>query len=490
MRPFHWYDHLSINLLWLTTNIRNNAVGGLFMPFLVDMFVSPDIKNTALGSLRTAGLLIAMIAQPAFGLLSDHNKSRFGRRRPYILIGVLLDIVVLSIIAMVTSYPALVISMMLLQLTSNISHGPLQAIIPDLVPEEQRGVSSGIKAVFELIPLIVVGYFIAGLVSQGYFDWAMLVTAISMLVIMLIFVVLVKEQPLDQKPDTPFWPPMVRVLVMIFGSLAGVIVGLLVGGIVGGLAGIAAWLVQGEEWARIIGVSLGGLAAMICAITAGVWGGVRLAAGKQVNGQPVSRAPFTWWVINRLFFLAAITSLQGFAPFFFMYAFHLDREAAVGMTGGLMTMVGIFTLLTALPGGWISDRIGRKRVIGISTIMAGLATIVLLSTVWYPSITVVYVLGSLLGLATGLFMSSNWAMGASIVPPDEAGRFLGIANLAGAGAGIVGAGMGGPIADYLNNISSGLGYFVLFASYAVLFFLSCASLTQIVEQKPGLKTTS
>ena len=50
-------------------------------------------------------------------------------------------------------------------------------------------------------------------------------------------------------------------------------------------------------------------------------------------------------------------------------------------------------------------------------------------------------------MATGLFMTANWALGTDLVPAGEAGRYLGVSNLAGAGAGIVGAGIGGLVAD-------------------------------------------
>jgi MFS family permease len=88
-----------------------------------------------------------------------------------------------------------------------------------------------------------------------------------------------------------------------------------------------------------------------------------------------------------------------------------------------------------------------------------------------------------LGLASGIFMTANWAMGTNLVPPTEAGRFLGISNLAGAGAGIIGGSIGGPVADYLNLSTPGLGYFVIFAGYAVLFVLSTVSLRFIRETK-------
>jgi MFS family permease len=69
------------------------------------------------------------------------------------------------------------------------------------------------------------------------------------------------------------------------------------------------------------------------------------------------------------------------------------------------------------------------------------------------------------------------------VPPEEAGRYLGISNLAGAGAGMIGSGIGGPIADYLNLSTPGLGYFAIFAAYVVLFALSTVSLRFIREHK-------
>src|SRR5450759_1690310 len=98
MKRLHWYDFISINLFWLGLNIRNNAVGNTFMPYLVAAFAPEAVRNSALGGMRTAGLIIAMLVQPAAGLLSDRSTSRFGRRRPYIFFGVLLDLLFLVLI--------------------------------------------------------------------------------------------------------------------------------------------------------------------------------------------------------------------------------------------------------------------------------------------------------------------------------------------------------------------------------------------------------
>jgi MFS family permease len=175
-------------------------------------------------------------------------------------------------------------------------------------------------------------------------------------------------------------------------------------------------------------------------------------------------------------FLAAVTSIQSFAPYFLTYAFDIDMKMAITVYGKLITIVGLFTLLSALPSGWLSDRIGQKRLVGIAGAIATAATLLLLLTVWIPNMMLIYIVGIFLGIATGLFITTNWALGTRLVPDEQAGRYLGISNLAGAGAGIIGAGIGGLIADYLNNYSPGLGYFVIFSGYALLFLLSIPSL--------------
>ena len=76
-------------------------------------------------------------------------------------------------------------------------------------------------------------------------------------------------------------------------------------------------------------------------------------------------------------------------------------------------------------------------------------------------------------------MSVNWALGTDLVPSAEAGRYLGVSNLAGAGAGIVGAGIGGPMADFFNAYQVGLGYLVIFAIYGALFLLSSVTLLKV-----------
>jgi len=217
---------------------------------------------------------------------------------------------------------------------------------------------------------------------------------------------------------------------------------------------------------------------MITAVVVGVWASVRISIG----GEEARRFPsFSWWVVNRLAFLVGANNLAGFAVYFLQARLGLKGEAAAGPASQLMMVVGILILLCALPSGWLADRIGRKRLVTLSGVIAALGTLVL---VLAPNMTVIYVGGLIIGAATGTFFTTNWALGTDLVPRKDAGRYLGISNLAGAGAGAVGAYIGGPVADYLTvHVPQlpGIGYLLIFAVYGALFLLSSVVMRGVKE---------
>ncbi len=479
MKPMRWYDYITVNLFWFGLNVRNTAVGSVFTPYLVALFVSENLRNSALGFISTAGLVIAMLVQPAAGLLSDRSTSPFGRRRPYIAVGTMLDLVFLIAIALSGNFTMLLIATLLIQFSANVSHGALQGLIPDRVPEEQRGRASAVKAVMELLPIMLVGMTIAQLVGRKQLGWAVFATGAAIFLTMLLTVIGVKEEPLKEKPNTPLKEPMLRVLGMLAGLALGALAGLVGGGAIGGVTGLVARLFTGTPTARALAVGVGGMAAMVVAIVAGVWSGTYATLGRDAR----RNSAFTWWVINRLLFLAAATSFQGFLPFFLMFAFRLTPEEAAAMNGNLITIFGLFILLSALGGGWLADRLGSKRVVALGGLAAAVGGALTLLTIWVPNLPLLYVAGSIIGLGVGFFMTANWALGTHLVPPEEAGRYLGVSNLAGAGAGMIGKGIGGPVADYLNNYHAGLGYFAIFGSYAVLFIFSVVSLIWVRKDR-------
>ncbi len=146
------------------------------------------------------------------------------------------------------------------------------------------------------------------------------------------------------------------------------------------------------------------------------------------------------------------------------------------MTTLLLAVVALFFMPSAIFGGNLADKLGKKKLVAYAGLIAFTGTMLLLFSRNRP---LVIVSGCIIGLDTGTFMASNWAMGMDLVPKAQAGKYLGISNLAGAGAGIVGAGIGGPMADFFNLQQPGLGYLVIFAIYGMLFLFSAVTLVKV-----------
>jgi len=481
-----WYDHITINIYWLGLNVATGIITPVLLPYLVVLYMPEAYKNTYLATIRVIGLAVAMLVQPLAGMLSDRSTLRWGRRRPYIFAGALLNVVFLSIVGAsynlqgssldgffqptfgaTTAYAALLAGTVLLQVSSNIAHGALQGLIPDLVPEDQRGRSSGVKAVMELLPVFLV-LFIGPLVDAGRIWLTVGIIMAAFLVTMLITILFVHEEPLREEPGGGIGEPALRLvaLTVIFVAVTQAAVWL--------VRASGAWLTaRGAGIAlQVALVGLAGLIGMAGAIFVGVYLGAWVGIGKEAP----RRTGFIWWVINRLLFLAAVGSIQGSAQYFLSDVLHIPNAAT--MTTVLMAAVAGCLLPSALGGGYLADRVGHKRLVAISALVAAVGTVML---IFSTNVPLVIVSGCIIGLGAGTFMATNWALGTKLAPSRDAGRYLGISNLAGAGAGIVGAGIGGPMADFFNGLQSGLGYLVIFAVYAALFLLSAAALTRVKE---------
>jgi MFS family permease len=227
---------------------------------------------------------------------------------------------------------------------------------------------------------------------------------------------------------------------------------------------------------RIVLVGLAGLIGMAGSIFIGVYFGAQVGIGKDARTQK----PFIWWVVTRLMFLAAIGSTRNFAMYFVKDVLQVPNPATV--TTYLTAVIFIFLLITSLLGGYLSDKMGRKKLLAAAGVLAFVGTVILALS---KTIPMVMVSGVFLGLGTGTFMAANWALGTDLVPAKDAGRYLGISNLAGAGAGIVGSSIGGPLSDYFNAIQPGLGYPIIFTLYGGLFLLSVLLLPKIKLEKKG-----
>jgi MFS family permease len=472
----NWFFYLTTNIYFLGLSTVSQTLSPLVYPLLVQQFVGEEAKGTFFGTLRLWSLMVALLAQAFWGILSDRTKLRWGRRRPYILGGTVVDLVFIVLIGFSfglsgwTGFGFLFVIAILLQISSNAAQAAQQAVIPDLIPDDQRGRFSAIKAVFEVpLPVILVAFTVGKMVAAGNLIGALLV-ATGVLIVSMILAMFIPEQPLTEKLPPLDWRPFVR-LVLMTGLFTIIILGLgegtkLIGNLLTGITDVTTLLII---WGVI------GLVAMIIAVGLGVYSSIQLSLGAAAKLNPA----FAWWVINRLAFLVGAVNISTFVVFFLQGRLGLVKETAAGPAASLLLIVGVLILLFAFVSGWLSDRIGHKRVVAIAGVVAAMGVAIAIAV---PDLNAVNLGGVFIGAATGMFYTSNWALGTSLVPKAEAGRYLGISNLAGAGAGAVGAYIGGPIADYFTlhfPAIPGIGYVLLFAIYGLLFLFSVVALARV-----------
>lgn len=155
MKKRSFVQLLVLNAYWIGLSFMWNTIHPILLPAVLLNYVPDAKKNTYLGLLTFAGLIIAMVVQPISGALSDRWKSRFGRRRPLIVFGTLFDFLFLSILAWAGGFLWLFIGYVGLQFSSNIAHGPMQGLLPDRVPKAQLGVASSLKTFMDMFSLVI-----------------------------------------------------------------------------------------------------------------------------------------------------------------------------------------------------------------------------------------------------------------------------------------------------------------------------------------------
>src|SRR5437868_9660719 len=150
-----------LGLLYLTLPVANLAI--MFLWMTVSAFVLPvhvqRITGTndvaALGLANSIGPLMATLANPIFGRISDRTRSRFGRRAPWIVICVLLGSLALVAQSYASSVLMLGISWAAVQTIMNGYQAAVTAIMPDRVPAGRYGTFSALFGIGTPVAVII-----------------------------------------------------------------------------------------------------------------------------------------------------------------------------------------------------------------------------------------------------------------------------------------------------------------------------------------------
>jgi MFS family permease len=195
------------------------------------------------------------------------------------------------------------------------------------------------------------------------------------------------------------------------------------------------------------------------------------------NFKAEGKSAYWQLIFSRFLYLVGIYGFQSFAQYFIRDKF--PEQNAVQFVQFVMGSFVIVLIIFTLLAGTLGDKYGRKRIHIISGFI-GAAGAVLLIFASTPTLLIVY--GSVMGVGLGIFMSTNWAMANQMASGADAGKYMGLTNLATAGSAAV-ARLEGPMIDWFNNMKPGalIGWTVLFAVSAVLMIASSLAMRKVPE---------
>lgn len=417
-----WRQLFVISVYWFGIQ----AIWGGYETFgqeQIKWMVGEESKGLAIGLIESIGAMIALVVQPTAGVISDYTATRWGRRKAYILVGSVMDVVFLSGLALVALpdpgkawdgaalagaetvvlYLALY---MCLQFSSNMAQGPFQGYVPDLVPEPQVGAASAFIGVMRPAGLIGGGLVMAILgIWLGLWGLALVVIGLIELSLALLTFLFVREGPTGKSREGRSW-----------------------------------WSIATEAWGLDV----------------------------------LRERSFLMMTTVRFLFL------MGTGIFFNVQLYYLeDSQGIIGEDRTLWVIfgnvLGVTTaIVAALIAAPLSDRTGRKPVIWAAVAIAAAGIAVL----WVAPTAQIAMAGvALMGFGSGAYLAVDWALMTETIPLASSGRYMGLANVGNSLATPIGLLFAGLVIDWFTRAGDAptgpragvaLGILFLAASGAVL----------------------
>lgn len=470
-----WLQIFAISIFWFALNFHWSALGIIILPSQVFKLVGTLQQGEALAFILVPGAFISLFANPLFGMLSDETRgrfARFGRRRPYILLGTLVNIGALVWMAMAHDIVSLAIAYALIQLSNNAATAPFHALLPDIVPKEQRGLASGVMGLLATVGsisgVIIAGIFIdaskpASAYQQGLWLTYGIIIAV-MMVMMLITIVSVKERDsianitTQQEQSELLLPPLIaptwhawltrKMLFTILGTI-------LTMAIIWGL--MTLWNIL-----HIGNISITADVQQVVLEVIATIGILRL-----FDFNPRRDPDFAWVLLTRLVMTLGIYTVQDFLQFYMRDAVRTPHPET--QTTNFIIILSITSLVSALAAGWLSDRFGRKRMVYFSG--GFMATVGLIFIVTH-SLPIILAAGAIFGLGYGAYISVDWALVADVLPSHKNyARDMGVWNISQSLPQVIAPVIGGPLLDHFTQSGHPIIGFQLLFGMAIVYCL-------------------
>ena len=196
----------------MTWQIYNTYCPIFLKELLNARFSSEEDLLYIVGMIMALDNLFALFMIPYFGKMSDRTNTKYGKRIPYIVIGLILTAIVFPLIAVLFLYNSLIgviLSMLLILVIMNAYRSPTVALMPDITPKPLRSQANGIINLTGYLGAILAGVIVlkvgykkttagAYLIEPNFMNTVLpfLVASVFCLLLAFILFFLVKEKKL------------------------------------------------------------------------------------------------------------------------------------------------------------------------------------------------------------------------------------------------------------------------------------------------------
>ncbi len=423
--PMSTFRQILLSFFWFSTNMMWSAILIITMPSQIKSAVGDATKGSALGLALGAGAFISMLAAPIFGALSDRIRLPGGRRKPWIVIGTIGNVLGLVGLAYLIQpgHPESVVGwsivFLFVELFNNIATAPYSALIPDLVPAEQRGSASGWLGLMTML-----GTFGGGV--MGFLVDSMGIPAVYFILMGVMLLGAIVTVFGVNEIDIPREIPPFKLGEFMRG------------------------LTDPFKHSDFTWVFLTRLLVTMGIFTVQEF--IQYYLG-DVIGSPYILAGF-----------GQVANTAEEAVSFFLPAL----------------LVG--AIITTLVAGVLSDKYGRKLMVYVSGALMGLVCLVF---VLFHSFTLAVLMGIVFGLGYGAYESVDWALASDVLPSmDDYAKDMGVWHVAMVLPQVIATPIAGFLLDNFQSVGKAqnipnLGYTVIFLVAVVYFIFGTVFVKQI-----------
>ena len=181
---FLGFGFLACSLAW---SIYNSLVPVL----LEERFM---LSTVVIGTIMTIDNIFGIIFQPLVGAFSDKTFTRYGRRMPWIMIGIPLSAIFFTLIPWAKSLGLMMAFIICFNLIMSMWRSPVIALMPDLTPRVLRSKANGLINLMGGIGSIIAflaGGILANMDSSGRLTFGM--GSIIMVLALICLVIFIRE---------------------------------------------------------------------------------------------------------------------------------------------------------------------------------------------------------------------------------------------------------------------------------------------------------